>query len=162
MIRLWLPLVLMLPTLGWAQSHAEFATVGDWTVKSNPTNGNGCYMEKMFESGTLVQIGLVPDKNGAFFSAYNSAFQGVVDGEAGSVLFDFGDSRFQGVVVGAHFAGLPGGYAFFDNPEFAAEFGKRTSVLVQGGSGKSEDLDLTGSMKGLQSIKSCQAQFEGN
>ncbi|SMP30970.1 hypothetical protein [Shimia sagamensis] len=159
-LRLSLCLSLLMPTFVAAQAHPEFATVGDWTVRSNPANGNGCYMEKTFESGTLVQIGVVPDQNGAFFAAYNAAFGGVVDGEAGSVLFDFGDSRFQGDAVGAHFAGLPGGYAFFDNPEFASEFGKRTSVLVQGGSGETEDLDLSGSMKGLHSIKACRAQFE--
>lgn len=160
MIRLWLSLSLMFPTVALAQSHSEFASVGDWTVRSNPNNGNGCYMEKSFDSGTLVQIGLVPDQGGAFFAAYNVAFEGVVDGDAGSVLFDFGDSRFQGEALGAHLGGVPGGYAFFDNPEFATEFGKRTSVLVQGGSGNSEELDLSGSMKGLQSIKACRAQFE--
>ncbi len=160
MKRLWLCLSLLLPTAPPAQTHPEFATVGDWTVRTNPTNGNGCYMEKSFDSGTLVQIGVVPDENGAFFAAYNAAFDGVEEGAEGTVLFDFGDSRFQGAVKGAFLNGVPGGYAFFDNPEFAREFGKRTKVLVQGGAGRSEEIDLTGSMKGLRSIQACRDKFE--
>ncbi len=160
MKRLWLCLSLLLPTAPLAQTHPEFATVGDWTVRTNPTNGNGCYMEKSFDSGTLVQIGVVPDENGAFFAAYNAAFDGVEEGAEGTVLFDFGDSRFQGAVKGAFLNGVPGGYAFFDNPEFAREFGKRTKVLVQGGAGRSEEIDLTGSMKGLRSIQACRDKFE--
>ncbi len=160
MTRLWLCLSLLLPTTSLAQTHPEFATVGDWTVRTNPANGNGCYMEKTFDSGTLVQIGVVPDQNGAFFAAYSAAFDGVEEGAEGSVLFDFGDSRFQGAAKGAFHKGLPGGYAFFDNPEFAKEFGKRTKVLVQGGGGTEEEIDLTGSMKGLRSIQACRDEYE--
>jgi len=159
-----LPLVfvLSLPVAAIAQSHSQFGTSGEWAIKINPINGNGCYMEKQFDSGSLVQIGAVPDKDGAFFAIYNAAFEGVVDGEVGSVLLDFGDSRFQGEVVGAFFDGLPGGYAFFDNPEFASEFGKRTSVRVQGKSEEFEEIDLSGSMKGLQVIQTCQEEQEAN
>lgn len=162
MTRLWLCLSLLLPTETLAQTHPEFATVGDWTVRTNPSNGNGCYMEKTFDSGTLVQIGVVPDQNGAFFAAYNVAFQGVNEGAEGSVLFDFGDSRFQGAVIGVFLNSVPGGYAFFDNPEFAKEFGKRTSVLVQGASGNSENIDLSGSMIGLHSIQDCRDTHESD
>lgn len=160
MKRIWLCLSLLLPTAPLAQTHPEFAKIGDWTVRTNPTNGNGCYMEKSFDSGTLVQIGVVPDENGAFFAAYNAALDGVEEGAEGTVLFDFGDSRFQGAAKGAFLNGVPGGYAFFDNPEFAREFGKRTKVLVQGGAGRSEEIDLTGSMKGLRSIQACRDKFE--
>ncbi|WP_412551738.1 hypothetical protein [Shimia sp. MIT910701] len=162
MTRLWLCLSLLLPSATFAQTHPEFATVGDWTVRTNPANVNGCYMEKTFASGTLVQIGVVPDQQGAFFAAYNAAFDGVEEGAEGSVLFDFGDSRFQGAAKGAFHNGLPGGYAFFDNPEFAKEFGKRTKVLVQGGAGNSEEIDLTGSMKGLRSVQACRDEYEGD
>lgn len=160
MTRLWIFAALLLPTAALAQNHPEFDTFGDWTVRTNPANGNGCYMEKTFDSGTLVQIGVVPDQNGAFFAAYNAAFDGVEEGAEGTVLFDFGDSRFQGAAKGAFHNDVPGGYAFFDNPEFAKEFGKRTSVLVQGGAGRSEEIDLTGSMKGLRSIQACRDKYE--
>ncbi|WP_270730383.1 hypothetical protein [Shimia sp. Alg240-R146] len=115
-------------------------------------------MEKTFDSGTLVQIGVVPDKDGAFFAAYNALWPKSELDAKSTVLFDFGDSRFQGDVLGDVHDGLPGGYAFFDNPEFAFEFGKRASVVVQGASGRSEDLDLTGSMKGLASVRTCQKE----
>lgn len=149
---------LVLPVAGYAQPVSEYGRVGNWTVKIDPENGNGCFMERTYDSGTLVQIGVVPDREGAFFAAYNAAWRPNSASEVSTVLFDFGDSRFQGEVVAAVHDDLPGGYAFFDNPEFANEFAKRTTVRVEGASGKTEDLDLSGSHNGLEAVRKCQVE----
>ncbi|MGR3713833.1 MAG: hypothetical protein ACU0A6_12030 [Shimia sp.] len=158
--RLLLVLILF-PAISVAQDHALHQQIGDWAVRIDPSNGNGCYAETSFESGTLVAIGLVPDENGAFFAAYNPNWPAVEKGAVSTVLFDFGDSRFQGEVLGDHRGDVPGGYAFFDNPEFALEFGKRTSVVIEGASGKTEAVELTGSLKALQGVKACQEEQPG-
>lgn len=158
----YLAIILGAPVVAVAQTHSEFATSGEWGIKVNPSNGNGCYMEKKFDNGNLVQIGVVPDQNGAFIAVYNASFKDVIDGEVSTVILNFGDSRFQGEVVGAFFDDLPGGYAFFDNPEFASEFGKRTSVRVQGDGDAVEEIDLSGSMKGLEVVKACQEEQGSN
>lgn len=143
-----------------AETHQDFGTAGDWAIKVNPDNGNGCYMQKTFEGGTLVQVGVVPDRKGAFFATYNKAWSDVVEGEIGSLLFDFGDARFQGEVLGDYLEGIPGGYAFFNNPEFVSEFGRRLSVTISGDSGGSEAIDLTGSSRAIETVKACQSSHQ--
>ena len=139
-----------------AEGNQDYSVSGDWQIKVNPNNGNGCFMEKSFESGTLAQVGIVPDKGGAFFAAYNADWSKVVEGEVSQLLFDFGDSRFQGEIVGATFDNITGGYAFFDNPEFALEFGRRLSVTLIGENGGTETIDLSGSKLAIEVVKECQ------
>ncbi|MEP2782728.1 MAG: hypothetical protein ABJO67_07460 [Pseudoruegeria sp.] len=150
------------PAAVFAQSPTEFAQIGDWAIKVNPANGNGCFMQRSYDNGTLVQIGADPSLNGAFFAAYNAGWDLPSEGTTADVLFDFGDSRFQGEVKQHTHLGVHGGYAFFDNPEFISEFGKRNSVLVQGPSGRSEELDLSGSKKALEHVKMCQESPTNN
>ncbi len=139
-----------------AGSLQDYGTSGEWAIKVDPGNGSGCLMERSFESGTLVQVGIVPDAAGAFFAAYNETWTHIVEGDTGNLLFDFGDTRFQGEVVGAMYDGVPGGYAFFNNPEFVSEFGKRLSVTLHGADGGTEKVDLTGSKRAIEAVKECQ------
>lgn len=140
------------------QGASEWGASGDWLILVDPAAGNGCLMQRRFESGTTVRIGYVPSDGGAFLSAHNPAWTQIVTGESGSVIFDFGDSRFQGEAVGVNENGIPGGYAFFNNPEFASEFGRRHSVAIQGKNGAEEIIDLSGSMAALGKLKACQAE----
>ncbi|WP_299354312.1 hypothetical protein [uncultured Shimia sp.] len=142
-----------------ATSAAElspFGVLGDWEIKVDPSNGNGCLMERKLSSGTRVQIGVVPDKEGAFFAAYNPSWTSIEEGQTGQLLFDFGDSRFQGEVVGVKKDDIPGGYAFFNNPNFVSEFGLRFDVTLKGENGTTETIDLTGSKVALDAVKACQ------
>ena len=141
----------------FAEPHQEVGMSGGWAIKVNPNNGNGCYMQKDFETGTLVQVGVVPNREGAFFAAYNPAWADIREGEVGTLLFDFHDARFQGEVVGSFVEGTPGGYAFFNNPEFVSEFGRRLAVNVTGDGGGSEVIDLSGSSKAIAAVKACQS-----
>lgn len=139
-----------------ADSHLNYAVSGGWTIKVNPDNGNGCFMQRSFESGSIIQVGIVPDKDGAFFAAFNPGWTDIVQGDANQLLFDFGDSRFQGEVLGTAMDGVLGGYAFFDNPEFASEFGRRISVTIKGENGGVETFDLSGSKRAIDTVKKCQ------
>ena len=161
MKKTWIIISVVLAGSVSAQELVPHGTSGVWAVLVNPTNGNGCLMERQLDSGTLVQIGVVPDKNGAFFAAYNASWSTIEVGATGQVLLDFGDSRFQGEVVGATHKDLPGGYAFFNNPEFASEFGRRFDVTIVGESGATEVVDLTGSKAALDAVRSCQDQQTG-
>ena len=138
----------------------DYGQSGDWTIKVNPDNGNGCFMQKAFETGTLIQVGFVPDREGAFFAAYNPDWTTIIEGETSDLLFDFGDSRFMGEVMGAMLDDVPGGYAYFDNPEFASEFGRRQTVTLEGARGHTEAFDLAGSARAITAVKECQTSQE--
>lgn len=153
--------IAMLPLFAGALQAAEpslWKEVGNWTIHVDPAAGNGCFARREFDDGLVVEVGAVPKDAGGFFAAYNPAWTTIEDGAAGVVSFDFGDAKFEGDVVGIIRDGLPGGYAFFDNPEFTSEFGKRTSVSVSGENGTEVEVDLTGTSDAIEAVKACQAE----
>ena len=137
---------------------SSWGTSGDWEILIDPDVGNGCYMQKAFEDGTLVQVGAVPDRQGGFFAAMNAKWAEITDGQEGVLTFDFGDAKFAGDALGVTRAGLPGGYAFFDNPKFADEFGKRNTVKVSAKGGEMIEFSLKGSQKAIAAVRACQEE----
>lgn len=157
-LKLVVGLLCLIANSAFANPIEDWGQSGDWVIQVNPSVGNGCFMERSFPSGTLVRIGLVPNRGGAFFSAYNSDWGGIEQGVTKTLLLDFDVSRFQGEVTGVSENGVPGGYAFFNNPEFASEFGRRVSVTITGESGASEEIDLSGSKRAIAGVRECQAK----
>ncbi|MEP2531708.1 hypothetical protein [Shimia sp.] len=160
MIKTLSSLIILVGGACAAQPFSEWGESGDWVVRVDEASGNGCFMQRSFDSGTMVRIGYVPNEEGAFMSAFNPGWTQIEADDKGSVIFDFGDSRFQGAVVGVIEDDVPGGYAFFNNPEFASEFGRRHSVTIIGEKGGQEELDLAGSSAGLTKLKECQGAQE--
>lgn len=138
--------------------HQEWGQSGAWKILIDTSGGGGCYMENVLEDQTLVQFGIAPDRNGGFFAAYNANWTHLDDGHVGRLLFDFGPSLFGGEYIGTRQHGLPGGYAFFNNPEFVKEFGKRNEVSVTDETGGTLDFKLTGTMKAINAVRNCDAE----
>lgn len=151
-----LAMLVIAATSATAQEKPLWKTIGKWDVLIDPSNGNGCFAQRQFEDGTTVQMGAVPSKSGGFFAAYNTEWVDIEIGEAGLLKFDFGDALFGGDVVGQMNGDIPGGYAFFDNPNFVTEFTKRVKVSVTGPEGKTVEVDLTGTSNAINGVKKCQ------
>lgn len=141
-----------------AEEIKTWGESGDWSILVDPTVGNGCLAQRIFDDGTQVQIGAEPSRDGGFFAAYNAGWTNIEEGETGIVSFDFGDARFAGDVVGRLWDGLPGGYAFFDNPNFVTEFGKRNSVKISGEKGRLVEIDLSGTKRAIDAVLACQKE----
>ena len=139
-------------------THEQWGESGEWRILIDPLVDNGCYIERTMDDGTLVQVGYVPNRNGGFFAAYNAAWTGIEDGSSGTVQFDFERSLFGGEYVGVTRDGLPGGYAYFNNPEFIKEFGKRDGVSITGDKGNALEFKLTGTMKAINAMRNCDAE----
>ncbi len=150
--------VVLLPGFVHAAGMEQWGESGDWAILIDPEKGNGCLAWRAFEDDMTVEIGAAPNQAGGFFAAYNPAWVQVEDGATGIVRFDFGDAQFEGEAVGVYKNGVPGGYAFFDNPAFVTEFGKRQSVTIIGESGAEVELDLSGSAKAIEAVLACQAE----
>ncbi|WP_170785369.1 hypothetical protein [Ruegeria lacuscaerulensis] len=151
-------LALFCASLLHAAGMERWGDSGDWTILIDPEKGNGCLAWKPFENDMTVEIGAAPNQAGGFFAAFNPAWVQIEDGATGIVRFDFGDAKFEGEAVGVYKNGVPGGYAFFDNPAFVTEFGKRQSVTIIGESGAEVELDLSGSAKAIEAVLACQAE----
>ena len=140
----------------FAAGMEQWSEEGDWKILIDGDKGNGCLANRVHDSGLIVEIGIAPERDGAFFAAFNPEWTSIEDGAIGVVNFDFGDDRFAGDVVGVFRNGVPGGYAFFDNPEFATEFAKRTEVTVWGEREEKFVVDLAGSSKAIEAVLACQ------
>lgn len=145
-------------TTGVADEVEPWRSVGDWSVFVATPAADGCFTETELYGGTLVQIGTVSTLSGGFFAAYNAQWSDVEIGATGTLKFDFGDALFAGDVVGKTSSGLPGGYAFFDNPNFVTEFAKRLSVTITGPKGKTVEINLKGSKKAIEAVLACNAE----
>lgn len=140
------------------EGMTPWGDAGAWQILIDPEVGNGCFMQRTFEDGTTVHVGAVPDRQGGFFAAMNPKWTEIAEGQEGVLVFDFGDAKFGGAALGIMRAGLPGGYAFFDNPAFVDEFGKRNSVQVAAKQGDPIEFDLKGSKKAIAAVRACQAE----
>lgn len=127
---------------------------GEWSIQLS--DAGGCYASRTLEDGSLVHIGTEPSAGTGFFAIYNTSWTHLVDGQTGSVEFDFGDERFGGDSQVRFFDGVPGGYAPFDNPAFVDAFASKYSVRLIGGSGAEFDLDLTGTSAAVKGVFACQ------
>lgn len=143
---------------GNADEVEPWSTVGAWSVFVATPAADGCFTETELDGGTLVQLGSVSTLGGGFFAAYNAQWSDVEVGGTGTLKFDFGDALFAGDVVGKTSGGLPGGYAYFDNPNFVTEFAKRLSVTITGPKGKTVEISLKGSKKAIDAVLACEAE----
>lgn len=156
-------LFLFSASAAFATDLVPWGESGDWTILIDPATGNGCLMEKTLNDNTLVQIGAVPNRQGGFFGVYNPAWDDIKDGAEGVIRMDFGDALFEGAVEGKIINGIPGGFAFFDNPNFVDEFAKRDRLIATGKkSGHSVEIDLKGTAKGLSAVRACQKEQPTN
>lgn len=139
-------------------THKKWGDSGAWAILVDPDVGNGCYMENSFDDGTLVQVGFVPNRDGGFVALYNAAWSNIEEGVVGKVQFDFGKSLFGGDYVGVVKADLFGGYAFFNNPEFVSELGRRDDVAIKGDKGETIDISLKGTARAINAVRKCHAE----
>lgn len=149
--------ILILQATPVLASDAEvWQTVGDWSIRINSDDVSRCFASRTLDTGSEVQIGTEPSLDGGYFAVYNAEWTHIEDGETGAIEFDFGESRFGGEVSGRIEDGVPGGYAFFNNPAFIQEFSRRQTVKVIGKSGARFDMDLSGTSRAIRSVLACQ------
>lgn len=141
-----------------AEEFEPWGEAGAWAVFVNPAVGHGCFAQRTLDNGTVVQIGAEPARDGGFFAVYNAEWTDIEDGETGILNFDFGDERFAGEAIGSVLNGMPGGYAFFDNPNFVTEFAQRNTARVWGESDRDVEISLKGTKLAIDTVLACQKE----
>ena len=145
-----------------ATAHAEtiqdWGEAGRWKIRIDSESGNGCFMETSVEDGTIVRFGEVPNRSGGFFAIYNSEWTDIVVGEEASVMLEFDAKQFSGNAIGDARDGVPGGYAFFNNPNVRGEFSRSRTMIIHGDKGHTASVDLSGTSKAVQAVEACQKQ----
>jgi len=109
---------------------------------------------------STVEIGFDPGGGGGYFAIYNPAWTHIKEGQKSTVTFDFKQEKFAGDAFGRYWDGIPGGYAFFNNPAFAEAFARRNTVKVSGSNGRSFEMDLNGTARAVAAVRECQAEHK--
>lgn len=139
-----------------AESVTDWGDVGRWKIRVDEDAGNGCFMETTVEDGTMIRFGYVPNRNGGFFAIYNSAWTDIVAGEKAKVTLEFDAKQFTGDAENDARGGMPGGYAFFNNPNVRDEFSRSRTMIIFDENGHRIEVDLSGTSKAVQSVEACQ------
>lgn len=159
-VAVWAALLAAVPTGATevAEAEVEWDVAGQWRILVNAAVGNGCLMERTYDDGTLVRIGVVPNRHGGFIAAYNADWVEIQEGAEAEIRIDFEESLFGGNAVGDFRDGVPGAYAFFDNPKFIDEFARRTQVGIYRKDEAGFVIDLAGSAAAIKAVRACQAE----
>ncbi|MCA0873143.1 hypothetical protein LCL97_20125 [Seohaeicola saemankumensis] len=139
-----------------ASELPKWGDVGDWEIHIDPAIGNGCFIEKLFPDGTLVQFGNEPLREGGFFAAYNITWTEIKQGDVSTVKFDFDGDLFSGEATGQVIGTLHGGRAFFDNPNIALDFARKNLMTITGARGNTVEIPLKGTSAALKKLNECQ------
>lgn len=149
-------LTLLLASPLSARDFIEWTDIGDWKILVDIDTGNGCYMQKDYEDGSRVELGVLPEREGAFVAVLNKDWSDLEAGTTGTLNFDIDGELFAGdadVIVDGDWYG---GSAFFNNPEFVTDFGKKNSLTVSGDGGRSVTINLKGTSRAINEVKECQ------
>ena len=156
MLRWAIVLVISTASAGFAAEDELWSQSGEWEIHI-AADDRGCYAARVIPDGSRVEIGFDLTQSGGYFAIYNPAWTNIKEDQVGFIEFDFGDERFGGDAVGRYQDGVPGGYAFFDNPAFADKFANGLDVKVIGSRGATFNMDLTGTKRAVAGVRECQA-----
>ncbi|MCU0901453.1 MAG: hypothetical protein MUC82_13300 [Cypionkella sp.] len=141
-----------------AQDLVQYDTVGVWDILVDPTIGNGCLINAVFEDGSDVRIGFAPDTGFGYILAMNSAWDGIEEGVSYPISMDVDGTVYEGEGKGIFINDLPGVDIEFDSADFLMDVATKQTLTLSNESGPVMSIDLTDSLMALDSAIACQEQ----
>lgn len=139
-----------------AQDLVQYDTVGVWEVMVDPTIGNGCLINSVFEDGSDVRIGFAPDTGFGYILAMNEGWEGIEDDVVYPISMDVDGEVYEGEGKGIHIDGLPGVDIEFDSADFLLAVATKQTLTLSNEAGPVMSIDLTDSLMALDSAIECQ------
>lgn len=151
---------------GYGSANAEsqitkqdvWAKSGEWVVLVDTPDHGGCFMERSFEDGTLMKLGLKTISHEGYFMVLNKAWENVQEGDLGEIYFDFGDEVFGGDAIGVIEGDFRGGKADFNNPDLVTELANRVSFVVSGSAKVGFEYALKGTKLAIAETDVCRVE----
>lgn len=144
------------PTALLAQDLVAYDTIGVWDIYVDPTVGNGCLINAVFEDGSDVRIGFDADAGAGYMIATNANWGDIVDGQAYPISMDVDGSIYQGTGTGIHLDDMPGVDIPFDSVDFLMDVAAKQTLTLSSESGPVMSIDLTDTLEALQGAIACQ------
>ncbi len=143
-----------MPALG--QDLVSVGQVGVWDILVDPTIGNGCLINAVFEDGSDVRIGFDPAAGTGYLLAMNEAWQGIEEGMRYPIQMDVDGQLYDGEAIGLYIDGMPGADIPFDSIDFLMDVAMRQTLTLINESGPVMSIDLTDSAAALEEAIACQ------
>lgn len=139
-----------------AQDLVSVGQVGVWEILVDPTIGNGCLINAVFEDGSDVRIGFDPSGGSGYLLAMNEAWQGIEEGTSYPIQMDVDGQIYDGEAVGLYIDDMPGADIAFDSADFLLDVATRQTLTLINESGPVMSIDLTDSAAALEQAIACQ------
>jgi hypothetical protein len=133
-----------------------YDTVGVWDVYVDPTVGNGCLINAVFEDGSDVRIGFAPDTGFGYLLAMNEGWEGIEEGTVYPINLDLDGTSYDGEGTGIYINDLPGVDIEFDSAEFLMDVATKQTLTLSNEAGPVMTIDLTDSLAALNAAIECQ------
>lgn len=141
---------------GLAQDLVTYDTIGVWDVLVDPTVGNGCLINAVFEDGSDVRIGFAPDTGFGYILAMNQAWDGIEEGTMYPISMDVDGSVYNGEGKGIFINDMPGVDIEFDSADFLLDVATKQTLTLSNEAGPVMSIDLTDSLAALDAAIACQ------
>jgi hypothetical protein len=141
-----------------AQDLVTYGQVGVWDILVDPTIGNGCLINAVFEDGSDVRIGFDREAGTGYLLAMNEAWQGIEEGATYPVQMDVDGKVYDGEATGIIIDGMPGADIPFDSIDFLMDIAAKNTLTLSNAEGPVMSIDLTDSDDALAEAIACQDQ----
>ncbi|MEY8838654.1 hypothetical protein AB9K41_06455, partial [Cribrihabitans sp. XS_ASV171] len=124
--------------------------VNGWNIMQDPTLGNGCLIQTVYEDSSLVRIGYDGEGKRGYFTVFNKSWGEIEPGREYPVTFALDDRSYDATAIGFNQNGVPGGTVFFTDRSFVDSIAKARTLSIRNPQGRHVmDIDLSGSAKAL-------------
>ncbi|NEX47982.1 hypothetical protein [Pseudotabrizicola algicola] len=138
------------------QTLMTYDSVGVWDILVDPTIGNGCLINAVFEDGSDVRIGFAPDTGNGYLLAMNEAWGDIEEGTMYPISMDVDGSVYNGEGKGIYIDGMPGVDIEFDSADFLLDVATKQTLTLSSEAGEVMSIDLTDTMAALDAAIACQ------
>lgn len=143
-----------------AQDLIDQGFVHGWNLLVDPSFGNGCLIQTVYEDLSVVRIGYDALNNQGYFAVYNKAWGDVKKGEQYNIRFDLDGQSFDAVATGIKTGSVPGGIVFFKDRNFIHAIAQKKGMTLFGQNGQQVmAIDLSGTAKALEYTRKCQDKY---
>ena len=141
-----------------AQDLVSYGQVGVWEILIDPTIGNGCLINAVFDDGSDVRVGFDREAGTGYLLAMNEAWEGIEEGATYPIQMDVDGQVYEGEATGIYIDGLPGADIPFDSIDFLMDVAAKNTLTLSNANGEVMSIDLTDTDEALAEAIACQDQ----
>ena len=139
----------------------DYKTVGNWSIRIDPTLGFRCFAFATYGETTGLRIGSDADGEGYYFNVSDKMWRSLDAGETYTIDVEFdGYDPWEGDASGVDWGSGLKGLFISVNSEFMSEFAKSESVIVRYDDAEIANLELAESGKAMAVLLECEQMVD--